>query len=51
MLAKIAGVALLVVGALLALKIAGVLIGLIWEIALALFVLGVLFAGWRLLKS
>jgi hypothetical protein len=50
MLTKIAGVALLVVGGLLALQVAGFLFSLIWKVAVVVFAVAILIAGWRLLK-
>ena len=50
MLTRIVGLLALVVAALLALKIAGFLISMIWKIGMVAFVAVVLYLGWRFLK-
>ena len=50
MLAKIAGLLVLVVVALLALKIAGFLVSMIWKIGMVAFVAVVVYLGWQFLK-
>ena len=50
MLTRIIGALVLVVAALLALKIAGFLISMIWKIGMVAFVAAVLYLGWQFFK-
>ena len=51
MFAKMLGVAVLVIAALVALSIAGFILSIIWKVGMIVLVIAVGYFGWKLLKD